>query len=293
MSFGKGDFGGTGGGGVGGGGYNDGGYSTYSSGSAGRNSSTADYNRLTQSIGSNIQKISQNVREIERIITRLGTSDDNKSLRAKLDEVQHYTNQLAKDTNRMLKDLSSAPPPISPSDQRQQRMQKERFTSDFTAALNQFQRVQREAAQKEREGVKRVRAHSGLAEDYDEGPNALINWESSNQPQAMQQSQFQQEDFEALKERESQLKKLESDIVDVNTIFKDLATMVHEQGDMIDSIEANVESAEVHVDQANTQLVKASTYQSKARRKKIMIVICCVVLLAIIGIIIYFAIPKN
>ncbi|XP_022089134.1 syntaxin-7-like isoform X2 [Acanthaster planci] len=286
MSFGRGDFGG--------GEYRDEGFSTYTSGSAGRNSSAADQTRLVQGIGSNIQKISQNVKEIERIIPRLGTPDDNKSVRGKLDELQHYTNQLAKDTNRMLKELNNAPPPISSSDQRQQKLQRERFTNDFTAALNQFQRVQREAAQKEREGVRRVRANSGLGEDYDEGPNALINWEGGgSQPPAMQQSQMQQEDFEALKEREAQLRKLESDIVDVNTIFKDLATMVHEQGDMIDSIEANVDSAEVHVEQANTQLMKAKDYQSKARRKKILITICCLVLLAAIVLIIYLVVPKN
>ncbi len=33
------------------------------------------------------------------------------------DEVQHYTNQLAKDTNRMLKELNAIPLPSSQSDQ--------------------------------------------------------------------------------------------------------------------------------------------------------------------------------
>ncbi|XP_038057635.1 syntaxin-7-like [Patiria miniata] len=281
MSFGR--FGGTGGGA-----YSDGGYSTYNSGSGGRNSSAADQTRLMQGIGSNIQKISQNVKEIERIIPRLGTPDDNKTLRSKLDEVQHYTNQLAKDTNRMLKDLNNAPASVSQSDQRQQRMKKGRFTSDFSAALNQFQRVQREAAQKKREEIKRVRGNSEYADDYDEGPNAPLNREGSGS-----QSQIQQVDFEALKEREAQLHKLESDISDVNTILKELATMVGEQGDTIDSIEENVETTEVHVKEANTQLAKAKTYQSKARRKKFIICICCVVFLAVLGVIIYVAIPKS
>ncbi|XP_038057636.1 syntaxin-7-like [Patiria miniata] len=283
MSFGHGDFGGTGGGA-----YSDEGYSTYNSGSGGRNSSAADQNRLMQGIRSNIPKISQNVKEIERIIPRLGTPDDNSTLRSKLDEVQHYTNQLAKDTNRMLKDLNNAPASVSQSDQRQQRMQKERFTSDFSAALNQFQRAQREAAQKKREEIKRVRGNSEYADDYDEGPNAPLNMEGSGF-----HSQIQQVDFEALKEREAQLHKLESDISDVNTIFKELATMVEEQGDSIDSIEENVETTEVHVKEANTQLAKAKTYQSKARRKKFIIFICVLVLLALFGVIIYVAIPKS
>lgn len=283
MSFGKGDFGDTG---------SNNSFSTYH-GSAGRGtgSTTSDFNRLSQGIASNVQKITQNVKEIERFIERLGSHEDNKSLRGKLDEVQHYTNQLAKDTNKMLKDLNSIPP--SYSDQKQQKMQKERLTGEFTSALNQFQRVQRDAAQKERDSYDKVRTGStGGFEDH--SSDTLIGgFESSRQDAGMtQQSQVSYEDFEAIKERESQLHKLESDILDVNQIFKDLATMVHEQGDMIDSIEANVESAEVHVEQANTQLDKAVTYQSKARRKKFLLLICVLVLVGVLALIIYFSV-KN
>ncbi|XP_063968012.1 syntaxin-7-like isoform X3 [Lytechinus pictus] len=279
MSFGKGDFGD--------GGSNNS-FTTYhaSKGSG----STSDFNRLSQGIAGNVHKITQNVREIEGYIARLGTHEDNKGLRGKLDEVQHYTNQLAKDTNKMLKDLNSIPP--SYSDQKQQKMQRERLTGEFTSALNQFQRVQRDAAQKERDSYDKVRTGSTTSGGYeDHSSDTLIGFESSRQDAGMtQQSQVSYEDFEGIKERESQLKKLESDILDVNQIFKDLATMVHEQGDMIDSIEANVESAEVHVEQANTQLEKAVTYQSKARRKKFLLLICVLVLIVVIALIIYFSV---
>ncbi|XP_041484972.1 syntaxin-7-like isoform X2 [Lytechinus variegatus] len=282
MSFGKGDFGD--------GGSNNS-FSTYH-GSAGKGSgSTSDFNRLSQGIAGNVHKITQNVREIEGYIARLGTHEDNKGLRGKLDEVQHYTNQLAKDTNKMLKDLNSIPP--SYSDQKQQKMQRERLTGEFTSALNQFQRVQRDAAQRERDSYDKVRTGSTTSGGYeDHSSDTLIGgFESSRQDTGMtQQSQVSYEDFEAIKERESQLKKLESDILDVNQIFKDLATMVHEQGDMIDSIEANVESAEVHVEQANTQLEKAVTYQSKARRKKFLLLICVLVLIVVVALIIYFSV---
>ncbi|XP_030838784.1 syntaxin-7 [Strongylocentrotus purpuratus] len=191
----------------------------------------------------------------------------------------------------MLKDLNSIPP--SYSDQKQQKMQKERLTGEFTSALNQFQRVQRDAAQKERDSYDKVRTGSTTSGGFeDHSSDTLISgFESSRQDAGMtQQSQVSYEDFEAIKERESQLHKLESDILDVNQIFKDLATMVHEQGDMIDSIEANVESAEVHVEQANTQLDKAVTYQSKARRKKFLLLICVLVLVGVLALIIYFSV---
>ncbi|PIK45044.1 putative syntaxin-7 [Apostichopus japonicus] len=191
------------------------------------------------------------------------------------DEKQHYTNQLAKDTNKMLKDLTAIPPSTNQSDSRQQRMQKDRLTNDFSDSLNQFQRVQRDAAKVERECVERARGTTDSVDPFSGGYDSTA------------QAQVQVEDMDALVERENQLKKLESDILDVNQIFKDVASMVHEQGEMIDSIEANVESAEVHVESANTQLVKAREYQKKARRKKFMLIICILITLLIVALILY------
>ena len=74
----------------------------------------------------------------------------------------HYTGQLAKDTSKHLKDLNnistgSAGGIASQSEQRQWRLQRERLQEDFTNALNKFQAAQRQAAQKEKEVVKKSR----------------------------------------------------------------------------------------------------------------------------------------
>ncbi|XP_074701014.1 syntaxin-1A isoform X2 [Strix aluco] len=50
------------------------------------------------------------------------------------------------------------------------------------------------------------------------------------------------------------------------------------QGEMIDRIEYNVEHSVDYVERAVSDTKKAVKYQSKARRKKIMIIICCVIL---------------
>ncbi|XP_033126130.1 syntaxin-7-like isoform X2 [Anneissia japonica] len=255
---------------------------------SGGRSNTSDFNRLSQVIGSNIQKINTKVSEVQRMVDKLGTREDDHDLRTKLDEVQHFTNQLAKETNSHLKDMASLS--LSGQDTRQARMQKERLTNDFSTALNQFQRVQREAAQRQRECVNRVRASSGLgtsANPYeDNGHNEdLLGLGGSGTTTS--QVMFQEDDLESLQEREAQLKKLESDILDVNHIFKDLAHIVHEQGEMIDSIEANVESAEIHVEEANVQLHKARDYQKKSRKKMCCIFIFCIVLLGIIALVLY------
>ncbi|CAG2182093.1 unnamed protein product, partial [Oppiella nova] len=77
-------------------------------------------------------------------------------------EVQHYTNQLAKDTNNNLKELAQLPQPTNVSEQKQRRMLRERLTNDFSEALKNFQVIQRTAASKEKESVIRVRTNSGL-----------------------------------------------------------------------------------------------------------------------------------
>ncbi|KAK5622116.1 hypothetical protein CRENBAI_010071, partial [Crenichthys baileyi] len=122
-----------------------------------------DFSSLIQTCSSNIQKITQNTAQIKTMVSQLGTRHDTSELQDRLQQIQHYTNQLAKETNKHLKELGSVPLPSSPSEQRQQKIQRDRLMSDFSAALNNFQAVQRHAAEKERESIARARAGSRLS----------------------------------------------------------------------------------------------------------------------------------
>lgn len=257
--------------------------------------SDADFQRLAQSIGSNIQKILQNVSSMQRMIAQVGTSQDNQQLQNQLRQIQHYTGQLAKDTSSQWKELNNLQG--TSGEQKQWRIQKERLQNDFTKALNSFQAAQRTNAQKEKEMIKKARnQNQGLL-----GPNAsgnganLIDIENGAGPNDLnsQQSKTQmlledEHNLQQLQEREAAMRQLESDIIDVNTIFKDLATMVHEQGEIVDSIEANVESTQVRVSEGAEQLRQAEQYKIKARKKKFILSCIGIVVLAfIIGIIIW------
>lgn len=62
--------------------------------------------------------------------------------------------------------------------------------------------------------------------------------------------------------------------------------MVYEQGNVVDSIESSVEHTSVFVSEGTEQLRKASHYQNKVRKKKLIIgTILVVILLVLIGII--------
>lgn len=250
-----------------------------------------DLQRYSQSIGSNIQKISQNVKSMQQLVNQLGTDQDNQQLRAQLHQVQHYTGGLAKDTTVELRQFKALSVPHG-QDSRTWHMQTERLTREFTQALNDFQAAQRQAASKEKEALKRARADSDAHFFDGSGQGGTLldlddNKSASKQSQ-MQIQMEQEQEIQDLQEREKQIRQLETDIMDVNQIFKDLATMVHEQGEIIDSIEANVESAQVHVSQGSTQISQARQYQNKSRRKKLCLIVTGVIALAIIiGLIIW------
>ncbi|XP_066467299.1 syntaxin-7 [Tiliqua scincoides] len=248
-----------------------------------------DPNQLAQRITSNIQKITQCTAEIQRVLNQLGTPQDTHELQQQLQQKQQYTNQLAKETDKYIKEFGSLP---SISEQRQRKIQKDRLVNEFTTALTNFQRVQRQAAEKEREFVARVRASSRVSggapeESYREG--TLVSWDNQAQ---VQDEEITEDDIRLIEERESAIRQLESDIMDINEIFKDLGMMIHEQGDVIDSIEANVETAEVHVQQANQQLSRAADYQRKSRKKMCILILVVLVGAAILALIIWGA-TKN
>ncbi|KAL7874435.1 hypothetical protein SRHO_G00054050 [Serrasalmus rhombeus] len=253
-----------------------------------------DFSNLIQTCSSNIQKITQNTGQIKAMLFQLGSRPDTPELQDRLQQMQHYTNQLAKETNKHLKELGSLPPPQSPSEQRQQRIQKDRLMNDFSAALNNFQVVQRRAAERERESVARARAGTRLLVDDGNHDEQLVTFdknEDSRQSQSLAEEEpVTEDDLELIKERETNIRQLESDIMDVNQIFKDLAVMIHDQGDMIDSIEANVESAEVHVERGAEQLQRAAYYQRKSRKRMCILALVLSLVVTIFAIIIWQAI---
>uniref|UniRef100_A0A8C6V6R6 Syntaxin-7 n=1 Tax=Neogobius melanostomus TaxID=47308 RepID=A0A8C6V6R6_9GOBI len=248
-----------------------------------------DANALVNSITTNIQKLSQLTNDLQRAVSLVGSDQDDNQLSNSLQQKQQQGNQLAKDTDQLIKAFAALP---AGPDQRQRKLQKERLLNDFSAALNSFQKIQRQAANKEREFISRVRANSripigqsggGPADDDFRNVPALS---SEMQLQAEEQA-MSEEDLQLIQEREQAIRQLESDIVDINDIFKDLGVMVHDQGDMIDSIEANVERTDHNITSGMQQLARAAQYQSSSRRKICILVLIGVLVAVAIGLIIW------
>lgn len=266
-------------------------FSSYqSSGSSGGDDST----KLTQSIGNNIQKISQNVKQLEKFVQQIGTPQDSEEIRDRVHQITHSTNLLAKDTNKDMQTLAHLPVPANTSEARQIKMQRERLTEQFSDVLKNFQTVQRTAAEKERASISRARAasssnYTGFGDEPQDDGFSKPGYSQTAQVLQMENDV----DLEMIRERETAIKQLESDIMDVNQIFKDLGMLVHEQGEVLDSIEANVEHAQIHVEDGTKQLSAAKNYQSKARRKKCCLIVVLLIVLAIVAIIIAVTVSNN
>jgi len=272
------------------------GYSAYHS--TGSSDGENDFKRLSNVVISNIQKISQSVNSMKMMVNQLGTSQDTDSLRTELHKIQHYTNQLAKDTNKYMKQMQLIQLPSNSIEQKQRKMQRERLAADFSDSLSALQETQKLVAQKEKDSIERTRADTGIRSKYSRSDDhynnhggQLIQLESPIQNQMSVQLE-EEANLEMLRDREQAIRQIENDIVEVNMIFKDLAVMVHEQGSLIDSIEANIESASVQVEHGTQQLEQAKKHQNASRRKLCIIVVIALIILAIIITIIVLSV-KN
>ncbi|BES98565.1 Syntaxin 7 [Nesidiocoris tenuis] len=240
-----------------------------------------DFNQLAGNISSSIQKITQNVVSMEKMVKVLGTAQDTQELRQKWTKIQNYTNTLAKDTSENLLLLSKYPIPQSPSENRDYKMQKERLMEDLSAALNQFQLLQRSACQKEKEAVYQKRVNSGIStgiqpppSKWNQGGEQLIELVSPTSQREMQMQLQQEEmDLRLIEEQEESIRQLEKNIVDVNDIFKKFGKLVHDQGEMVDNIESQIEGAKVYVSQGTENLRQAGRYKNKLRKCKFMMLI--------------------
>jgi len=258
-------------------------------GSASRNGDT-EYMRLSNTVSNNIQQLTRNVAAIQRMVNQIGTSSDVPELFDRLQHEQKEGNRIAKDTSMKLKQLSTISSG-NPAESRQRKIQQDKLQENFTNCLQNFQKAQRLAAEKERASVQRARAASegrgSFMQDHEHQDTSPIKQAGAPQMQAQAEAELS---LDMIREREEGIRQLESDIMDVNEIFKDLAIMVHEQGEVIDSIEANVDNAATHVETANVQLEKARHYQKASRRKLCIILIISLLGLLAVGLIIYFSV---
>ncbi|XP_050360767.1 syntaxin-7 [Nymphalis io] len=243
-----------------------------------------NFQRLSQTIASNIKKISQNVSSMSKMVNQLQTPQDSQELRSQLRQIQNYTQKLAKDTSSMIMELMKLRTDVPAN-----MLTRDRLSDEYMTTLNAFQTTQRAAAQKTKDDVRKVKAQTiNIGDPFAIGGGAKDGMEQGEASRKQEQVTMQsQRELQQLEERERDIRQLESDIMDVNQIFKELGTMIHEQGAVVESIESNVECASHNVEAAAHELSHAANYKNKLRKKKVYLTLILIIIISIILIIIF------
>lgn len=243
---------------------------------------------LCKDISENISSVNNGANALDRAMKIINTERDSPQIRDKIHDTSQRTNQIVKDTTKLMGKLGS----MKGLD-RQQKLQIDRLKSDFQDSVSRFSSLQKKAAEKVKQSTKlsqkKPKQTGGWLDEDDEAP---ILEQERRREEMQAQEEVIEDDLALIRDREERIRQLEGDILDVNEIFRDLGAMISEQGEQIDSIEANVERAYTNVDQGTQQLGKAAEYQRKSRKKMCCLLLIILIILAVVTIIIVLTVKK-
>ncbi|SCU98066.1 LAFA_0G15412g1_1 [Lachancea sp. 'fantastica'] len=81
-----------------------------------------------------------------------------------------------------------------------------------------------------------------------------------------------------LREREEEITQLARGVLEVSTIFREMQDLVIDQGTIIDRVDYNLENTVIELKGAHRELEKATTYQKRTQKCKVILLLSLVVL---------------
>ncbi|KAM6338025.1 LOW QUALITY PROTEIN: syntaxin-1A [Alca torda] len=227
-----------------------------------------------------IDKISENVEEVKRKHSAILASP-NPDEKTK-EELEELMSDIKKTANKVRSKLKSIEQSIeqeeglnrSSADLRIRKTQHSTLSRKFVEVMSEYNATQTDYRERCKGRIQRQLEITGRTTTSEELEDML---ESGNpaifSSGIIMDSNITKQALMRLR-RHSEIIKLENSIRELHDMFMDMAMLVESQGEN-DRIEYNVEHSVDYVERAvsDTKTVK---YQSKARRKKIMIIICLI-----------------
>lgn len=240
-------------------------------------------------IRENIDKIQANVEEVKKKHSAiLSAPQTDEKVKQELEDLMADIKKTANKVRSKLKVIEQnieheEQTNKSSADLRIRKTQHSTLSRKFVEVMTEYNRTQTDyrerckgRIQRQLEITGRQTTNEELEEMLEQGNPAVFTQGIIMETQQARQTLA---DIEA---RHADIMKLENSIRELHDMFMDMAMLVENQGEMIDRIEYNVEHAVDYVQTATQDTKKALKYQSKARRKKIMILIC----LAVLGVVV-------
>ncbi|XP_048522818.1 syntaxin-1A isoform X5 [Dendroctonus ponderosae] len=241
-----------------------------------------------------IDKIQANVEEVKKkhssILSAPQSDDKTKQ------ELEDLMSDIKKSANKVRAKLKVIEQGIdneetnnkNSADLRIRKIQQSTLSRKFVEVMTEYNRTQTDYRERCKARIMRQLEITGRTTTNEELEEMLEQDNSAVFTQGIimetQQAKQTLADIEA---RHADIIKLENSIRELHDMFMDMAMLVENQGEMIDRIEFHVEHAVDYVQTATQDTKKALRYQSRARRKKIMILVCVSVLIVIVSASIY------
>ncbi|KAI8718399.1 T-SNARE coiled-coil-like proteiny domain-containing protein [Fusarium sp. LHS14.1] len=242
------------------------------------------FKELQYNLKSKLQALLNSNRKLANDVNVLGTKKDTPRLRERVHNSMEKTREMCREIGEGVKRLQTWDDLT-----KQQKYEQTKVSSDFQAALQEFQSLQRRALEKERASVTAARAAQEAEPGQPGAPSDTQLEQLQQQQQISQLAQQDEVDFQEalIIEREEEIRNIEQGVGDLNVLFRQVAQIVDEQGEQLGSIADNVENIRDDTRQADVENRQAARYQKAARNKScclllILAVIMTIVILAIV-----------
>uniref|UniRef100_H2LE90 Syntaxin-3 n=1 Tax=Oryzias latipes TaxID=8090 RepID=H2LE90_ORYLA len=250
-----------------------------------------------EDIRGSIDKIDENVAEVKKlfsVILSAPTSDQKTQ-----DDLEAITNDIKKMANNARNKLKSE---NLESEQQQERVSADMrirksqhavLSRKFVEVMTKYNEAQVDFRERSKGRIQRQLEITGKATTDEELEEMLESGNAAVFTAGIVDSGISKQALSEIESRHKDIVRLESSIKELHDMFVDIAMLVESQGDVIDNIEKNVSQSVDHIVEAREQTKKAVRYQTKARKKTVIIVVIVVILLAVITLSIGLGVGLN
>jgi len=254
------------------------------------NAEIAEHMKLYEPIKQGLDLIKANVAKVEKLKAKDRTTANEKSRKEIMDQLDKIIGQANQEASKIKKALDD----IKVDNVKYQKEHKDSAKTQmrvnlyqthvrrFHAVMNDYNAASQEFKQNLQDRTRRQLKIVDSKISDEEIERIVESGQANDVIKQALISENLQEVVRDIEERHLDILKLEQQVLEVYELFRDLATLVDLQQESLDVIENRINHAKDYAEKAEVQLQEAEQYQTKARKRKCMILIVLLVILIVI-----------
>uniref|UniRef100_A0A6Q2YNJ5 t-SNARE coiled-coil homology domain-containing protein n=1 Tax=Esox lucius TaxID=8010 RepID=A0A6Q2YNJ5_ESOLU len=211
------------------------------------------------------------------------TQDD---LEAVTNDIKKMANNARNKLKTIERNLESEEEERVSADMRIRKSQHAVLSRKFVDVMTKYNEAQVDFRERSKGRIQRQLEITGKATTDEELEEMLEGGNAAVFTSGIMDSGISKQALSEIEARHKDIVRLESSIKELHDMFVDIAMLVESQGDIVNNIEVQVSKAVDHVEVAKSETKKAIKYQSKARKKMVIIVAIVLIMLAVLALII-------